>query len=690
MKKKFIFVLAIVLIVCTLSIALVGCSPKNPEPFKAYDKNATLTSIMEAWTEKNVSVTNDTLGLDIKLNLKNEDTDLVIALKGGLTKIDANSDKEGISFSLQNNKLQTANKNVLNVLICKSGLYFDIAGYTDKTIRVSDFSLPLNELKSLSFDTIVETIKSILFTFIAEGVDEITIDPIMNGKNVYDVTYSFDIVFSKVIDSVVELLSNFDDSISGTNSTIIQIKEAIGDLKLQVSATTTGNKRAKAEKPKKDQPKYNYEGGTLSDFTLTASKDGASIAIGNEIKLQDTLPELTVPSDYVELEAALFPSNVNGSIVMKNAAGNAVCKYDYTANIDFDVNNLYTAFVESLSKNSMAPLLDKMFKQSSGKIFVEITHANDNCTLNHLESNNRPILTIAYDPENFGANRIYFAVNTRAIVTSDFGEKLAKYLPENSTKTANDIVAMLPQNDLIFSIDPTAYVDFENAKMPAIPQPNILLGAVSTLSSEKEIINIKQIIDMILSLDELEGKEQMIKDIVSIVLPEVQTLEVSYERTQNPIADNLKEKFVENRDFAKQTLIGSKITFAEQFAGIVKITSDKVQNLYESNDFRSLTIEEINSLIGATVTGNFTALDSSQKSEQMTITDIIGVNELDLQATGKQTLYLVVGGELGGNLYDFTASVYEVFGTQNSLELANMKDFRFVEAVIKIEITLAV
>lgn len=690
MKKKFSFVFAIVLIVCTLSVVLASCSPKDPEPFKAYDKNATLSNIMDAWASKNISVTNETLGLDINLNLKNADTDLIIALKGGLSKQEADSDKEGFSLSLQNNKLQTANNKVLDVVICNSGLYFNIAGYTDKAIRVSDFSLPLDVLKALSFDSIVDTVNSFLITFITDAVDEVTIDPVMNGKNIYDVKYSFDIVVSKLVDSVVELLSNFSDSISANSPNVLQIKDAVGDLKLSVVATTTGNVREKVAKPKKDQPKYNYEGGTLSDFELSAIKDGVSTSIGNEIKLQGTLPELSVPTDYIDIEAALFPTNVNGSIVMKNASGAEIGKFDYTANIDFDVKNLYTAFAESLSKQSVAPLFDKMFKQSSGKIFVEITHTCDNtCAIDHFQSNNRPILTIAYDPVNFGANRIYVAINTRAIVTADFGEIMTKYLPNGSTKTAEDIANMLPEEDLIFSFDPTAYVDYEKAKEAVVAQNNMPFGMISTLTAEKQTINIKQIIDMLLSVDELAGKEQMIKDIISIVLPDVETMDVSSERTQNPIADNLKEKFVANRNFAEQTLVGGSISFAEEFEGIVKITSDKVENLYENNDFRSLTIDEINALIGAKVTGNYMALNNSQKTEQMTITDIIGVEELDLQSTEKQTLYLVVGGELGGNLYDFTASVSEIFGTNDNLPFAVMKDFRFVEAVIKIQITLA-
>lgn len=689
MKKKFSFVLAIVLIVCTLSLVLAGCSPKDPEPFKAYDKNATLSNIMDAWVSKNISITDDTFGLDVNLNLKNADTDFVIALKGGLSKIDSNANKEGISLTLQNNKLQTANKKVLDVVICSSGLYFDIAGYTEKPIRVSDFSLPLEALKGLSFASIVDTVNSFLLTFITEAVDDITIDPVMNGKNIYDVTYSFDIVISKLIDSVVDLLSNFTDSISANSPNVIQIKEAVGDFKISVAATTTGNKREKVANPKKDQPKYKYEGGTLSDFALTASKDGVNIAIGNEIKLQGTLPELSVPSDYIELEAALFPTNVNGSIVMKNASGTAIGKYDYTANIDFDVENIYTAIIESLSKQSIAPLFDKMFKQSSGKIFVEITHTCDNsCAINHLQSNNRPIMTIAYDPTNFGTNRIYVAVNTRAILAADFGEKMTKYLPEGSTKTAEDIVNMLPQDDLIFSFDPTAYVDYDNATAAVQPQGNILIGAISTLTANEQTINIKQIVDMLLSMDELAGKEQMIKDIVSIVFPNVQSLDVSSERTQNAITDNLKERFLQNRAFA-ETLAGGSINFAEQFDGIVKITSDTVPNLYDNNDFRSLTLDEIYALIGSKVTGNYVALNNSAKSEQMTITDIIGVAELDLQSTEKQTLYLVIGGELGSNLYDFTASISEIFGTSENLTLAALKEVRFVEAVIKIQVTLA-
>ena len=53
--------------------------------------------------------------------------------------------------------------------------------------------------------------------------------------------------------------------------------------------------------------------------------------------------------------------------------------------------------------------------------------------------------------------------------------------------------------------------------------------------------------------------------------------------------------------------------------------------------------------------------------------------ELDLQSTEKQTLYLVVGGELGSNLYDFTASISEIFGTSENLTLAALKEIRFVE-----------
>ena len=57
----------------------------------------------------------------------------------------------------------------------------------------------------------------------------------MNGKNIYDVTYSFDIVISKLIDSVVDLLSNFTDSISANSPNVIQIKEAVGDFKISVN-----------------------------------------------------------------------------------------------------------------------------------------------------------------------------------------------------------------------------------------------------------------------------------------------------------------------------------------------------------------------------------------------------------------------------------------------------------------------
>ena len=54
--------------------------------------------------------TDDTFGLDVNLNLKNADTDFVIALKGGLSKIDSNANKEGISL---------VNCNIINGLCYK-------------------------------------------------------------------------------------------------------------------------------------------------------------------------------------------------------------------------------------------------------------------------------------------------------------------------------------------------------------------------------------------------------------------------------------------------------------------------------------------------------------------------------------------------------------------------------------------
>ena len=62
--------------------------------------------------------------------------------------------------------------------------------------------------------------------------------------------------------------------------------------------------------------------------------------------------------------------------------------------------------------------------------------------------------------------------------------------------TAEDIVNILPQDDLIFSFDPTAYVDYDNATAAVQPQGNILIGAISTLTANEQTINIKQIVEL--------------------------------------------------------------------------------------------------------------------------------------------------------------------------------------------------
>lgn len=750
MKKKLGFVLSIIMVICTLSISLVACAPKDPDPFTAVDKQAALEEVWDMWAAQNINVTGDTLGLDVKLNLKDASTNLDIALLGGVTQNTDEASKEGFRLSITDNKKEGTDKNVIDLILSKSAIYVAVDGLSDKPIKIDGINIPnIGAILPIAPSDLAATLKGVLVPIINQSVDSVTIDPVKNGKKVYDVKYTFDININKVVDAIVTLVSEITEISEDVDEIITQVKDTIGNLELSITANTVDNTQTKVKKPAKGAPKYSYAGGKLTNLEINATKDGDTMAVSNSIKMQSTIPTITAPTDVIEIENILFPSSINGAFVMKDREGAVVSTYNYTVNIDFTVDQLIGTIIDCVSEQNAMPLLNKMFKDGEGKIFVEVSHeCGATCKIEHISKESRPVLTVAYDPSTFDTNRVYAAINLNGILPANLSSALSSVVDASLLGVVDDLLKTLPYEDLVFSIDPTAYMALENSKNPTPTTTNTSVAAVSdiiTTNGDKIVVNFEQMFSSILNLDIIPGLKyyaqmsngavsidftksvedilnldaiadvkDIVEDIVSLMFPEVATLDINavYSNEHIDTEWNIKDKFTNEREFVyKRTIevtdtpynntcetcqgtgytagipmfgecanittnpncpdgrahneathienvnetkvvpINSEITYNKNAAGLLDITTGI--ELYNGDGTQNrVCYEEVMALVGSIVKGAYTDLKGNSVSDaELRILDVIG---LDRNIIGKpQTIYFAVGGTLGNSWFDF-------------------------------------
>lgn len=699
MKKKFIVVLAIVVMVCTLSLALVACNPKNPEAFQVVNNSSALNELWDAWAKENFSKSHDTIGLDVNLNYDDSDTDISIALKGGITQ--AKDNKNALSFVVKDNKKQGTNKDIINLTFNSDALFIYIDGVADKSLKVSDIKFP--NLSGGIFDMITignisDSLKTILVSLMAYTLDmedsKITIDPVLNGKDLYDAKYSISFKVNSLIDSVVEsyLESFMSDYMQLALKTV---KEKLVGVKVEITANTTGNTRKKVEKPAKGAPKYEYVGGTLVDSDIAVGTYDSKLTINtkaSDIKILNSIPEIKAPTDFIEFDNYLLPSNVNGAFNLKDKNGNILSKYDYTANFDFNMTEVASTILDCFDKKSMVPLINAMLSDQNGKIFVEINHTcDDSCLLDHLSKTSKPVLTIAYSPVDFGNNRIYIAVNLRGILSSDFGEQMLENLPDGSTATAQDIIDLLPEEDLIFTIDLQTYSTISSIKNAADNSRqaivNLLDSVATTTYEQNKNIDITSILNAVMSIEELAVYKYSVEKAMDIIMKDVDSIDIAYTHTNEHYTDgNIKEQFMQNKTFVygDGTVIApiiDKLTFAEKSEGVVQINGQ--DGLYnEDGTFNALTEKQVFKLIGSTITATYTDMLGNTISEELVVFDILGFDSTKVE----QTVYLVVSGNLGNNYNQFVKNVKDMFEENDSQTEVSRENV--AEAVVKISFKL--
>ena len=688
MKKKFSFAIVIVLLVSMLTLVLVACDPKDPESFSAVDSMTVLEEIWDAWSVDNFQTATDTLGIDVNVNLKGEGKDINFVLQGGISS--NASVKEGLRLAIVNN---FANKTIAEVISNSDGTFVYADGLNDKPLKINEIKFQgigsiINETLGFSVGDLAGLLKMPIINLVNDAINMdgsiITIRPVLKENNLYDVNYTFDFKLNSLIDGLMSF-------IPGSEEIFESVKAELNDVSIYFDIKTAGNQREKVVKPAKGAPKYNYKGGKLTDMKIAAKVGTSEINVNCGVggfRLLNSIPAISTPTEFMDFDSFLLPSNLNGTFNLKDKNGDILGNYEYTANFDFNKTQLFSSLIECAVKQSAMPIVDKMFKDESGKIYIEVKHICDNtCTINHLSNDSRPLLTVAYDPNSFGTNRVYFAFNIRGSVGADFAEKISEMINDGTLVSAQEILDLLPKEDLIFSIDPSAYIK----KAEVSSTDNIILPQIMAVN-DSNTIDFTQIVNSILQADVFAEYKDTIAKVLDIVFPNVESIDYTAVHTNEHITDwDIKAKFLENREFCYSETdgikdimapINSKIDYTFNSQNIIKINT--AQDIYnEDGTLKDLTAQDLNALIGASVEGKYFDMLNNQITENLTILDIVGLDIAQTQTT--QTVYLVVGGSVNNNIYRFLDNINDLFGTEDK----KLIDYIYpISGVIELEIKL--
>ncbi len=688
MKKKFSFAIVIVLLVSMLTLVLVACDPKDPESFSAVDSMITLEEIWDAWSIDNFQTATDTLGVDVNVNLKGDGKDINFILQGGISS-NANV-KEGLRLAIVNN---FANKTIAEVISNSDGTFVYADGLNDKPLKINEIKFQgigsiINETLGFSVGDLAGLLKMPIINLVNDAINMdgsiITIRPVLKENNLYDVNYTFDFKLNSLIDGLMSF-------IPGSEEIFESVKAELNDVSIYFDIKTAGNQREKVVKPAKGAPKYNYKGGKLTDMKIAAKVGTSEINVNCGVggfRLLNSIPAISTPTEFMDFDSFLLPSNLNGTFNLKDKNGDILGNYEYTANFDFNKTQLFSSLIECAVKQSAMPIVDKMFKDESGKIYIEVKHICDNtCTINHLSNDSRPLLTVAYDPNSFGTNRVYFAFNIRGSVGADFAEKISEMINDGTLVSAQEILDLLPKEDLIFSIDPSAYIK----KAEVSSTDNIILPQIMAVN-DSNTIDFTQIVNSILQADVFAEYKDTIAKVLDIVFPNVESIDYTAVHTNEHITDwDIKAKFLENREFCYSETdgikdimapINSKIDYTFNSQNIIKINT--AQDIYNGDGtLKDLTAQDLNALIGASVEGKYVDMLNNQITENLTILDIVGLDIAQTQTT--QTVYLVVGGSVNNNIYRFLDNINDLFGTEDK----KLIDYIYpISGVIELEIKL--
>lgn len=679
MKKKFVISIVAVILACTMAVSLVACKPKLEE-FVAPSKDAALSEVINAWMRQNTYDGGDALGLDADINLKDaQDSSLMdMSVKLQVALSDGNPN-EALRLELIDNIAKSA----FALTARREAMYITMP---EKSLKFAELGL-LNIGVSEELNDSISSLASMALTLLCPG--KVMVKPAENG-DYFDVQYKFTLEFASIAELLEVLVAEMD-----LPDAITSIIDGLASTKIELTIQTTGNSQSKIEGAKKGEPKYSYSGGKFASMTAKVS-GGANINISaSGLKLLNTLPEIKAPS--AAEEAYLLKHDVSGSFVLKNKTGASISRYDYNAFVDFGADNFLQLVADCATEGSVMPLFESLFTNQNGKIFFEVAHeCEGNCSVQHMSKQSRPVMTVAYDPTNFGSDNVYIAVNLRGIVPANLAEVIGGKFAGLTAEKVTELMNKLPAEDLVFCVSPQAYMKY----LAALEGSEAAAGLMSVADTTNQPISIDfaELKEMLLAADEIAEYRDMLEALLDTMFPQVATIEASAQHSfgKNIPSDfNGKEAFVTGRTFTYAdgdtpviiAPIDSEITFATNAAGVYEFDAD----IYAADgSVKELTVAELEKLIGAKIGGTYTNILGEVVCEQMQVLEIIGYDDSIAGAT--QKIGFVIGGSVGNNFVNFAEDVISELAAifpEYEAQIEEIVNARLVVDVIYLDIKLA-
>ena len=415
MKKKLGIVVSILLVMVMLVGTLLACTkPKTekgkdakPEASESIDAGAALTEIFDLWIENNSFKGGNTLGWDLGFDYTSEGKNGIgIDFKGGITNADNND-----AFELS--VVQTiAGKTspMFSVIFNKDAAYLETADVSVKLPELKLGDVVLGAGEPAKVNKTLSTVIGLLGMaggLLDDGAGTVTTTKV--GET-YTREYNVGLDVWGAVGALRGLLEGaLGKDLTNTIFTVVQALFENNTIKLK--AVVTGLVWEETKKEKEDTIFYTYEmvGGNLDVNSVNVGLQIGKTAYHNVaitgLGVISEIPAITVPADCVE--KSILKHQIVGEFKMNSATTN-VATYTYQLNVEFDASNIFKTIQECVLAKSPTPLINKIFKDQKGKIYMNIDHtcAETGC-VDHAEGKfDGSLFTIAYDSATAAFDKI--------------------------------------------------------------------------------------------------------------------------------------------------------------------------------------------------------------------------------------------------------------------------------------------
>ena len=422
---------------------------------------------------------------------------------------------------------------------------------------------------------------------------------------------------------------------------------------------------------------------------------------------------------------------------MKNADGIVVSNYTYTINMEFTAENLISTIIECVNTGSATPILNKMFMEQQGKLFIEVNHTcGEVCQTNHVNSKKMDgsVIAIAFSPEDFDNNRIYVSLDLQTIFNDSFlndvvGVGLNSLFPAYYTQFSFDFLEYMELVDMRANgVKPDSQA---TAGISAIADEQFSIGnligkIVSGLTVDQElqieIDDIRAIVDSLQSsLDEgtywtiLKAVNSLFQGVDKICLNGVYTNGANMEdmdilalyKRQNETTPKTFFDVDKPDENANHKIIKGGLTgWDKDDAGNVKIyqgaTNDLNSTIYNTNgtyttfsygELMELVVDQDATNEKNTVVVQFNDIYGEAIVSRMNIIEIVGLDPTKFDEPQDVALVLSTGSAanksagIGSNINNLIGVLKGLSGLVKDLAILN--ELRTPELVIKTQITIA-